>query len=286
MTAPLPTPLPYGLRDVKVTPYTDALGTILGNESFDLPNSQTFSFSDAEEFQELRGDDKLVTTHGQGAQVEWSLESGGVSLAIWKIFTGGSLSESGVSPNRKTTLRKKGTDTRPYFRVEGQAISDSGGDMHAVVYRCRADNNIEGEFKDGEFFITKAGGKGLPLLDDTNDLLYDFVQNEQKVAIPTTPTPNPIPAPQNVTPGAIADTTVALTWDAVAGATGYIVERAVSPYSSWTAVASGQGGEPATNSTTVTGLTATTAYKFRVKAVTAAGTSGASSETGVVTTTA
>lgn len=282
----LPTALPYGLRDVKLTPYTDALGTVLGPTSYDLPNSQTFSFSDAEEFQELRGDDKLVTTHGQGAQVEWSIEAGGVSLAIWKILTGASLSEEGTQPNRISRLRKKSSDSRPYFRVEGQAISDSGGDMHAVVYRCRADSNIEGQFSDGEFFITSASGTGLPLLDDTNDILYDFVQNEQKTAISTTPTPNPIPAPQNVTPGAIADTTVALAWDAVAGATGYIVERAVSPYSSWTAVASGQGGEPATNSTTVTGLTATTAYKFRVKAVTAAGTSGASSETGVVTTTA
>lgn len=282
----LPVALPYGLRDVKITPYTDALGTILGNTSYDLPNSQTFSFSDAEEFQELRGDDKLVTTHGQGADVEWSLEAGGVSLQIWKIFTGGSLAETGLAPNRRVKLTKKSSDTRPYFLVEGQAISDSGGDLHAKVFRCRADSNIEGAFNDGEFFITQASGKGLPLLDDSNDLLYEFSQNEQRTAISLTPESLPIPAPQNIVPGALTSTTVALTWDAVSGATGYVVEQAVSPYSTWSAVGAGAGGEPVAASTIVTGLTSSTAYKFRAKAVTASGTSPASVESGVITTTA
>lgn len=282
MTAPMPTALPYGLRDVKLTPYEDALGTILGDESVDLPNSQTFSFSDAEEFQELRGDDKLVTTHGQGANVDWSLEAGGVSLAAWYVLSGGSLAEIGATPNRKTELTKKSSDTRGWFRVEGQAISDSGGDMHCVVYRCRTTGNLEGTFGDGEFFVTSASGRGLPLLDDANDLLYRFVQNETKSAIPLTPTPNPIPTPQNVTPGVVAATTIALTWDTVPGATDYVVEKAVSPYSTWTTLAGTVTGA----SIAGTGLTASTAYKFRVKAVTAAGTSEPSVETGVVTTTA
>jgi hypothetical protein len=44
------TPLPYGLRDVKLTAYTDAAGTVLANTSVDLPVSQTFSFSDTVDF--------------------------------------------------------------------------------------------------------------------------------------------------------------------------------------------------------------------------------------------
>ena len=286
MTAPLPVSLPYGIRDVKLTPYEDALGTILGTESVDLPFMQTFSFSEAEEFQELRGDDKLVTTHGQGAKVDWSLEAGGISLKAWKVMSGASLTETGTAPNRQVRIRKKGTDVRPYFRVEGQAISDSGGDMRVVVFRCRVSGELQGEFSDGEFFVTNAGGEGLPLLDDANDLLYDLIQNEQKTTISLTPEPNPIPAPSGLTVGAVASTTVALSWDEVANADSYVVERSVSPYSTWTAVASGAGGEPTTNSTSVTGLTASTGYKFRVVTVVGSDESEPSLPTGVVTTTA
>lgn len=192
MSAPLSnTALPYGIRDCKLTPYTDAAGTVLGDTSIDLPNMQTFSFSETEEFQELRGDDRVVTTRGQGAQVEWSLEAGGVDIRVWAILTGGSVTESGTTPDRVVTARKRSSDNRPFFRLEGQAISDSGGDVHAIVYRCRANSNIEGSFSDGEFFITSASGLGLPLMDEDFDLLYDFVQNETKTSIPTTPVANP-----------------------------------------------------------------------------------------------
>lgn len=191
MSAPLSTALPYGIRDVKLTPYSDASGSVLAETSMDLPNIQTFSFSENEEFQELRGDDKIVTTRGQGAQIEWSLESGGVNLRVWALLTGGEVVESGAAPNRKITVRKKSTDSRPFFRVEGQAISDSGGDIHTIVYRCRCNDALEGEFADGEFFITSASGIGLPLLDEEFDLLYDFVQNETRVNIGLEATPNP-----------------------------------------------------------------------------------------------
>lgn len=196
MSAPLSsTALPYGIRDCKITPYTDAGGETLGDTSVDLPNMQTFSFSETEEFQELRGDDRVVTTRGQGAQVEWSIEAGGVNLRVWAILTGGEVTESGTAPNRTVTVRKRSSDNRPFFRLEGQAVSDSGGDVHAIVYRCRANSNIEGSFGDGEFFITSASGIGLPLLDEDFDLLYDFVQNEVKTAIASTPAPNPTAGP-------------------------------------------------------------------------------------------
>src|SRR5690606_8311548 len=129
---PLPTALPYGLRDVKITPYEDAGATTLG-DAVDLPNARTFSFSEAEEFTELRGDDKVVTTRGQGASVEWDLEAGGLSFDALKVLAGGTVVESGVAPNTVRTFTKKVTDSRPFFQVEGQVISDSGGDVHCVL---------------------------------------------------------------------------------------------------------------------------------------------------------
>lgn len=180
---PLATALPYGLRDVKLTPYSDAGNTTLGT-SVDLPNARTFSFNEAEEFTELRGDDKVVTTRGQGPSVEWDLEAGGLSFDALKIMAGGTVVETGVTPNIKRTFTKKVTDARPFFKVEGQVISDSGGDVHCVLDRCRVTGNIEGEFSDGNFFLTSGSGVALPSLQTSRvDTIYEFIQNETATAI-------------------------------------------------------------------------------------------------------
>lgn len=170
----LGTALPFGLRDVKLTPIDSAgaLGTAV-----DLPNARVFSFTEAEAFEELRGDDQLQAVRGSGAEIEWELEAGGISFEAYKVLTGGTIAETGTTPDQVKTFSKKGTDQRPYFRVEGQAISDSGGDVHAIVYRCRCTESLEGSFEDGQFMLTSASGRGLP--DPNNSgALYDFVQNE------------------------------------------------------------------------------------------------------------
>jgi hypothetical protein len=181
----LGTALPYGLRDVKLIPYptlaADSFGTVL----IDLPNSQTFSFTESEDYTDLRGDDQLVTSHGQGASMDCSLESGGISLEAYQAINGGTIIETGVSPNQVKRYRKLVTDQRPFFAAVGKAISDSGGDMHAVIYRARATGDLAGEFADAAFFIPSADITGFPCLvsgdldgEEIEGALYDFVQHE------------------------------------------------------------------------------------------------------------
>lgn len=173
------TSLPYGLRDIKLTPYTDAEGKTLAESSIDLPNARTFSFAEAEEFTELRGDDKVVASRGQGASVDWDLESGGLPFEAFKAMAGGTITTTGTTPAQKKVLAKKTTDARPYFKIEGKAISDSGGDVHCVLDRCKATGELSGEFTDGEFFLTAASGIAMgSLITGREDLLYEFVQNE------------------------------------------------------------------------------------------------------------
>lgn len=279
MTAPM-TSLPYGMRDVKLTRYTDASGTVLASTSVDLPNMQTFSFSETEEYTELRGDDRVVAIRGQGALVEWELESGGIDFLAWEILTGGVMILTGLAPNRKWVLRKRSTDARPYFRAEGRALSDSGGDVHAVVYRCRANDTVEGEFADGEFFITSASGQGLPMLDEAFDLLYDLVLNETAVPITTTPSANPTvqapPTTLSSAAGTPPQTEVDLTWVAAAGAAAagdYQVQFRTA-FGEWTNAVKATSPAPTATSATIEGLTANTSYQFRVRAVTS--TNGAS----------
>jgi hypothetical protein len=183
---PLGTTLPFGLRDVKVYPLTgEAPGT-----GVDLPNSRTLQFSDAEDFEDLRGDDGLQATHGKGAVVNWQLEGGGISLDAVKVMFGGTLTDSGTTPNQKRLYTKTNLDVRPYFRIEGQAISDSGGDFHVVIPKAKARGELSGQLADGGFWLTGASGVGLPIVASQATpvalpagTVYAFVQNESIVAI-------------------------------------------------------------------------------------------------------
>lgn len=180
------------MRQIQLTPFTDATATAYAAASTNLPYSQTLTFADTEEFSQMRGDDQLVTVHGQGTVVDWELEAGGISMEAWKVMAGGTLVVTGVSPNLKKTYRKYATDptdstkyTRPFFKAEGRAISDSGGDFHIAIYRARATDDLKGELKDGEFWTTGAKGQGLGSLVPADlNAAYDFVQNETPVVIP------------------------------------------------------------------------------------------------------
>jgi len=177
--------LPFGVRDTKVTSYTTQAATTLSGSSTDSPNARSMSFSEAEDYEELRGDDKLISIVGLGASVEWEMEAGGISVPAFKVMNGGSSTTTGVTPNQITTYTKKVTDVRPYFKCEGQSISDSGGDFHVILYKARASGSMEGELADGSFWLTAASGQALPsTLTGEIDTLYKFVLNETAVAIP------------------------------------------------------------------------------------------------------
>lgn len=190
--------LPYGLRDVKLIQYPTLAADTFGVTLTDLPVARTMSFNDTEEYNDLRGDDALQTSHGQGAQVEWELEAGGISFAAHAILAGGTVTETGISPNQVKRFRKYTTDQRPFFVAVGQAISDNGGDFKSFIWRCRATGNVEGELSDGEFLIPSVSGIGFGCLvsgmvggSQINGAAYDFVQSETvaSIAAPTLDTP-------------------------------------------------------------------------------------------------
>lgn len=273
--------LPYGVRDIKLTQYTDAVGTTLNTSSVDLPYIQTLNFTEAEEFQELRGDDKLVTTRGRGSQVNWSLEAGGLPIYAWAVITGGSVTETGLTPNRINELRKKATSNRPFFRIDGKVISDTGGDVLVRIYRCRATGDIQANFVGGEFTTSQISGVGLPLLDDTNDLIYSIFRRETAASLTLTPDPNPLASPLNLSAGTVSGTSpnrsVTLTWTAVSGATSYLVEKSTDAGVTWASA----GTNPTSATLTVTGLSTGTVY-FRVSSISAATQSDPSSSIAVV----
>lgn len=174
----LPNTLPFGLRDVRIYPL-NAAGT--RGTGVDLPVAKTFSFKETASSAELKGDDIVQGIHTFDPMIDWELEAGGISLEAYAVLTGGTVTATGTTPAQIKKFSKLTTDQRPYFDVEGQAISDSGGDMHCVVYHCKVSGDLDGKFENGAFFMTKCTGKAIG--DPATSKLYDFVQNETPVTI-------------------------------------------------------------------------------------------------------
>lgn len=181
--SPLGTAYPYGLRDLEIKPITDVLLGTLGTLT-DIPASRKFKFTDSEDFDTLRGDDRDIIVRGKGAKVNWELESGGYPADVAKAITGGTLVDSGTTPAQKRVLTKKVTDQRPWFLAEGQVISDNGGDVHGKVYRCRCTSDFSFDVGDQQWMLFNVSGVGLPSLAAASlDALYDITYNETAVAI-------------------------------------------------------------------------------------------------------
>lgn len=186
----LGTSIPYGIRDIKLVEYPSLEALAFGGVLTDLPYARTMSYNDTEEYDDLRGDDKLITSHGQGSQVEWEIESGGLSFAAHKILAGGVVVETGITPNQKKRFRKYTNSQRPFFVAMGQAISDAGGDLHGIVWLARSTGNVEGQMADTEFLTPSVSGTGFPCRVsgmvgglEILDAIYDFVQNETITAL-------------------------------------------------------------------------------------------------------
>lgn len=258
---------PYGLHRLWLTGYTDSDGSVLGDTSYRMPLARKFAFTENEDTDTLDGDDKAaVAEEGKGATVTGTLEAGGLDMMTFSIITGGQLIESGIEPNVKRVVRKRGSDTRGYFRIEGQSLSGSSDNIYRV-FRCKASGKIQADLAYGTFVVPSIDITGTPLPFDDADYLWEIEYNEQKTTLSSTPTPNPLPSVNNLTVGTIASTTVALSWTDVAIADSYVVEQSTDSGTTWTAVDEAHGGAPTDASTTVTTLTASTAYEFRVAVV-------------------
>lgn len=172
--------LPYGLRDVKVATLdnTGTKGTLV-----DLPAAQTLEFTEETTTQTLRGDDSIVAQRTTVDNVSWTLESGGISFEAYIVIAGGAITQTGTTPAIKKQWRRMGTDSYPDFFAEGQSMSESGGDHHMVLHRCKA-TQISGTLGDGEFWVSHAEGTGIATLTAANvGAVWDMVANETAAAI-------------------------------------------------------------------------------------------------------
>lgn len=168
-------PKNFGLRQI-------TLVSIPAGTTVALPAAQTLSFKEVLTSGELRGNDATVAIAAFLDKVEWSLEAGGLSFDAIKAMTGRTVTASGTTPNQKNVITAKAGDAYPYFKIYGKVINDDGSDLHCLIYKAKLTDGLEGEWKDGEFFIQSASGVGV----DDGTKIYDLVHNETATTVPAT----------------------------------------------------------------------------------------------------
>ncbi|MCP4424221.1 MAG: hypothetical protein GY803_07015 [Chloroflexi bacterium] len=170
------TPRPFGLREIKIT-------TIDGATQVALPAAQKMAFKEMLMNGEMRGGDILQEMVSIRDGLEFTLENGGIPLDAWAIMTGTAVVAAGTTPNQTNTFTAVAGQCYPYFKIYGKAIGPGCvGDVHVKIFKAKLSEPLEGEFGDGEFFVTKCAGKGLT--DGVNGI-YEIVENETAAVLPS-----------------------------------------------------------------------------------------------------
>lgn len=167
---------PFGLREVRIT-------NAAGDTQAVLDASQTFTFAERVMTNELKGSDKTQSVVSFADGVEWSLEEGGIPLQAYAIMTGRTLVSTGTSPAIEYTLSGSMAECFPYFKVYGRAVGEGcTEDVHCKLGKCKLTGNIEGEFAQGEFWVTSCSGIAI---DDSSGVTFQFVSHETAEDLPS-----------------------------------------------------------------------------------------------------
>ena len=172
---------PLGLADVKIAQMlTDPVGGIATyGPSWDVPGGQSISFTPDFLEKELRGDNKVLDQYSKVQSISGSCKHAKISLALQAIFMGGTISDSGVTPNEKRTLTVLGSDKPSYFRMEGlvdyRGGEALGGDFHIVLTKVKI-VKFQTEFQSEDYATVSFDFKGIPR--DADDVLYTMEENE------------------------------------------------------------------------------------------------------------
>ena len=182
---------PFGLRDClafEETATTPTYGT-----GVDITCVSSFKFDHKTVEALLEGDDSICASHSNLEQIDVGVQNGGMTLGIYDLLFGGTLTDSGSGSTAQTILDFKVSDKRPYLGVIGQSYGTDtdSGDTLAILYRAKATGGGGGEFAKGKFYTGDFKFTCIPYAGNS-DTIRRIVNRATAVAISTTWLSNPV----------------------------------------------------------------------------------------------
>ncbi len=176
MTVPTETKV-LGINDAKIFELlTDTSETLTYGTPVDVPGIRRLRVSPSFLEKELRGDEAILDTYSKLESIEWSFENAILSLDALAILLGGEVTQG--TNNQTYTL--KSDDVPSYFKLVGKADYTDAGDIHVVLYKCRA-TSVEYELQGEEYAVVTASGKAIGTVN--NKKVKDVIINETATEI-------------------------------------------------------------------------------------------------------
>lgn len=170
---------PFGIDNIMIYPLSasDVAGT-----GVPLPASRVLEFTPNEDEVTLSGGGGVVARQTTNVGGDVSLEHGGISLPALAALTGGTVVQTGSTPNITWTLDMGSASvSRPYVMIVGRALEGTG-DWWMRIWKVNF-NLPAGAFNDGEFTISSLEGGAIRNLAGK---LYSYIAHETATAISAT----------------------------------------------------------------------------------------------------
>jgi hypothetical protein len=173
--------LPFGLRSAALSPLTVEPSTY--GAKVDVPRIQNIEMAEEEDSTEMNAADVRVAVHTFATRGTGSITAGGMNLDTLALLTGGSVSAAvGSSPNRVVTFARTSTQTKKYFKMEGQIYGDDAGDLHMIWFKVKCSGGPTFAANQGEFMVLTGDLEGV-FTSETPGKLYTLIANETVIAI-------------------------------------------------------------------------------------------------------
>jgi hypothetical protein len=155
--------------------------------SVDIGGILKITVSPKAETKKLPGDGKTLDTYTRITEVELDCEASLLSFDAYKLLIGGSVADSGTTPNQKATWSlTSATATPPWIKIEGQWLyaGDGLGDAHFILYKVKCTDPPPLDLADASGDFGRVKFKAIALaISGTAGSWYDIVLNETADAI-------------------------------------------------------------------------------------------------------
>jgi hypothetical protein len=178
----------FAVEDAKIAELTadPSGGTATYGTLVDVPGIKEVTLSGTVNAKELRGDNSLLDAFSVLQSLTISVSHAKISVDVLNVLLGGTITESGVTPNQKTVWGLAGTDTPNYFKFEAKTPDNGsdfiGGDAHMLVHKAVVSGLPDIGFAEEDYRIVGFDAIASPLLA-TGRKWLDVVFNETSSAI-------------------------------------------------------------------------------------------------------
>jgi len=160
-------------------------GTVTYAAKTDVPGIKSLAVTRVYAAKELRGDNTLLDQEAILERVTLKIAYAKLAFDVESILGGHVVTDSGTTPNMKTTMKVTPTDVINFWKLEAQCVraDQIGGDVHIVAYKCKIAAPLDMGMSEEDFQLFGFEAACVQTLGTTAGGWLDEVYNETAIAI-------------------------------------------------------------------------------------------------------